>query len=237
MLQRGRTVGLQHGSLLYVLIHTTLSATSPQRPSVPVQAPAHASPSASKASARADRVQADMVLVEKARAGDRKAFRALVEQYQDSVALTVVSMLGRSGEVDDVVQEAFIRCYQTLDRFRGEASFATYIKKIAINKSLDILRRRKRFFGRLLSRDDPGQLVVEPTTNPEGLEQQERVRLVHAAIDTLPPKHRAVVVLRMIEGYSTEETAQLLDLPYGTVLSRLNRAQKKLKDVLTPLMR
>ncbi len=178
-----------------------------------------------------------MVLVERAREGDRKAFRALVDLYQESVTLTVVSMLGRSGEVDDAVQEAFIRCYQTLDRFRGEASFATYIKKIAINKSLDILRRRKRFFGRLLSRDDPQQAVVEPATDPQGLEQQERARLVHEAIATLPPKHRAVVVLRMIEGYSTEETAQLLDLPYGTVLSRLSRAQKKLKDVLAPLMR
>ncbi|MEM8485227.1 MAG: RNA polymerase sigma factor [Bacteroidota bacterium] len=214
-----------------------MSATSPQRQSVPVKAQTPGSLPASREALRAERKQADMVLVEKAREGDRKAFRTLVDQYQESVALTVVSMLGRSAEVDDVVQEAFIRCYQTLYRFRGEASFATYIKKIAINKSLDVLRRRKRFFGRLLSRDDPQQVVDEQTTTPEGLEQQERARLVHEAIAALPPKHRAVVVLRMIEGYSTEETAQLLDLPYGTVLSRLSRAQKKLKNVLAPLMR
>lgn len=214
-----------------------MSATSPQRQSVPVKAPVPGSLPASRDVSRAERALADMVLVEKAREGDRKAFRALVDLYQESVTLTVVSMLGRSGDVDDAVQEAFIRCYQTLDRFRGEASFATYIKRIAINKSLDILRRRKRFFGRLLSRDDPHQVVVEPATDPQGLEKQERARLVHEAIATLPPKHRAVVVLRMIEGYSTEETAQLLDLPYGTVLSRLSRAQKKLKDVLAPLMR
>ncbi|MFK7845619.1 MAG: RNA polymerase sigma factor [Rhodothermales bacterium] len=179
----------------------------------------------------------ETVLVEQARKGDRKAFRMLVERYQQSVALTVVSMLGRTSDVDDVVQEAFVRSYQTMDRFRGDASFATYVKKIAINKSLDVLRRRKRFLGRFLSRDDDAQLLSEPAADSrDAIVLNERAKMVHAAIDTLPPKHRAVVVLRMIEGYSTEETAQMLNLAYGTVLSRLSRAQKKLKDVLAPLI-
>ncbi len=217
--------------------YSLLSASSPQGQAVPVKRQGSERLAPSADTARATRSAEDMALVERAREGDRKAFRALVDQYQDSVTLTVVSMLGRSSEVDDVVQEAFIRCYQTLNKFRGDASFATYIKKIAINKSLDILRRRKRFFGRLLSRDDPGYVVNEPAAESGSVEEQERSRLVHQAIATLPDKHRAVVVLRMIEGYSTEETAQMLDLPYGTVLSRLSRAQKKLKDVLAPLMR
>ncbi len=179
----------------------------------------------------------DAALVERAKLGDRKAFRELVERYQQGVALTVVSMIGRSSDVDDVVQDVFLRCYQTLDRFRGDASFATYLKKIAINKSLDVLRRRKRFFGRFLSRDDASKFVPDRASDVrEEIDADERAQLVHAAIDQLPPNHRAVVVLRMIEGYSTEETAQMLGLAYGTVLSRLSRAQKKLKDLLAPLL-
>ncbi len=180
----------------------------------------------------------DRALVAEAQKGDRKAFRLLVEKHQQSVARTVVSMLGRSSDVDDVVQDVFIRCYQTLDRFRGDASFSTYVKKIAVNKSLDVLRRRKRFLGRFLSRDDENQHFLEPASDArDAHEADERTRLVHYAIAQLPPKHRAVVVLRMIEGYSTEETAQMLDLAYGTVLSRLSRAQKKLEDLLAPLIR
>lgn len=179
----------------------------------------------------------DAVLVTRAQGGDRKAFRELVERHQQSITLTVVSMLGRSSDVDDVVQDVFLKCYQTLDKFRGEAAFATYIKKMAMNKSLDVLRRRKRFFGRFLSKDDETRFIAEPVYDTrDTIELDEQARFVHAAIDALPAKHRAVVVLRMIEGYSTEETAQLLDLAYGTVLSRLSRAQKKLKDVLAPLI-
>ncbi len=179
----------------------------------------------------------DSALVARAKTGDRKAFRVLVERHQQSVALTVVSMLGRTSEVDDVVQDVFLRCYQTLDRFRGDASFSTYVKKIAINKSLDVLRRRKRFLGRFLSRDDETRYLAEPAMDvADEVEKNEQAKLVHAAIDLLPVKHRVVVVLRMIEGYSTEETADMLDLAYGTVLSRLSRAQKKLKDILAPLI-
>ena len=179
----------------------------------------------------------DQALVAQAREGNRKAFRELVDKYQLPIARTVVSMLGPSSEVDDVVQEVFLKCYETLDRFRGEASFSTYLKKIAINKSLDVLRRRKRFLGRFLSRDDDTYRLPDPALDGRmDYEAGERAEIVHAAIGALPPNHRAVVVLRMIEGYSTEETAELLNLPYGTVLSRLSRAMNKLKATLSPFI-
>ena len=183
------------------------------------------------------KVDVDTEYVDRAKKGDRKAFRLLVDKYQQQVAVTVVSMLGPTSEVDDVVQETFIKCYQSLSRFREESSFLTYLKRIAINKSLDALRRRKRFLGRFLSRDDEGKQAPEPVFEPgHSYEMAEQAQLVHTAIQELAPKHRAVLVLRMIEGYSTEETAEMLNLPYGTVLSRLSRAQKKLKEILTPLM-
>ena len=182
-------------------------------------------------------VPPDEDLLARAREGDRRAFRLLVERYEDDVAATVVAMLGPVAEVDDVVQEAFIRFYQTLDRFRGEAAVSTYLKRIAINRALDALRHRKRFLGRFRSRDDETYPAPEPSIEEEGYaEARERARLVHQAIEALPPKHRAVVVLRMIEGYSTEETAEMLGIPYGTVLSRLSRAHAKLKELLRPFI-
>ena len=160
------------------------------------------------------KVDVDLEYVERARAGDRRAFRVLVDKYQHQVVGTVVSMLGSSPDVDDIVQDAFIKCYQSLDRFRGDSSFATYLKKIAINKSLDVLRRRKRFRGRFFSRDDDKKKVAEPQYEAaQEHEAAERARLVHAAIEQLSPGHRAVIVLRMIEGYSTEETAEMLECP------------------------
>ena len=188
-------------------------------------------------SSGSQKVDEDLEFVERAQAGDRGAFRSLVDKYQQAVATTVVSMLGPSADVDDVVQDTFIKCYQSLDRFRGDSSFLTYLKKIAINKSLDVLRRRKRFRGRFLSRDDAKKKLAEPQYDA-GVDQEaaEHAQLVHAAIDKLSPGHKAVIVLRMIEGYSTEETAEMLKIPYGTVLSRLSRAQKKLKDILSPYL-
>jgi RNA polymerase sigma-70 factor (ECF subfamily) len=113
----------------------------------------------------------------------------------------------------------------------------TYLKRIAINRSLDILRRRKRVLSRFISRDDESHYLVEPVHDENAsVVERERAVLVHRAVQALPSKHRAVIVLRLLEGYSTEETSEILDIPYGTVLSRLSRAQAKLKAALAPLI-
>ncbi len=174
--------------------------------------------------------------VDRARNGDRGAFRELVDQFHEDIAATVVAMLGPGPEVDDVVQEVFIRFYEALPRFRGEARVSTFLKRIAINRSLDELRRRKRMLARFLSRDAQPEMEERGTEGDEEVERRERSALVHRAIQTLPPKHRAVVVLRLIEGYSTEETAEMLGIAYGTVLSRLNRARGKLRTTLAPYL-
>ena len=107
----------------------------------------------------------DDVLIERARAGDDTAFRAIVERYESLVAATVISMLGPGAEADDVGQETFIRFYNHQDQFRGEASPGTYLTRIAINQSLKALRTRTRRDGRLLSRDDEDAFIDEPTTD------------------------------------------------------------------------
>ncbi len=176
----------------------------------------------------------DDALLARVRQGDQDAFRVLVERYEETVTVTVVSMLGRTSEVDDVLQEVFIQFYRSLERFRGDASVRTYLKRIAINKALDVLRRRKRFFGRFLSRDDDDVHLNETAPGQEPVEASERKQLVRRAIASLPPNYRAVITLRLIDGFSTEEAAQMLNIPYGTVLSRLNRANQKLKVILQP---
>lgn len=149
------------------------------------------------------------------------------------MAATVIGMLGRYPEADDVGQEVFVRFYRALPRFRGDSSLGTYLTRIAINLSLNELKRRKRrrlLFGR--SDDD----FPEPSHNPEqeAGARRQRQELVERALARLDPKFRAVVVLRLLEGYSTEETAEILQIPLGTALSRLARAQRKLQELLRP---
>ena len=179
----------------------------------------------------------DEELVARAKHGDRRAFRLLVERHQDAVARTVTGMLGPTQEVDDVVQEAFIRLYQSLDRFRHDAAIGTYLRRIAINRALDALRRRKRIRARFVSRDDGMETIHDASADESlRLEVKEREQIVWQAIDKLSPKHRAVIILRLIEGHSTEETAQILSTAYGTVLSRLSRATKRLRELLGPVL-
>lgn len=178
---------------------------------------------------------ADHELMQRARDGDERAFRELVDRYESVVSGVVVGMLGPGDDADDVGQETFIRFYRALGSFRGEASLKTYLRKIAMNLSLNALKRRRRFAFRFLSRDRATEPLPEPPVVIDGeAEQRETQARVRAAIDRLGPRHRPVVVLRMIDGCSTRETAEVLGLPEGTVLSRLSRAMRQLEDELRP---
>jgi RNA polymerase sigma-70 factor (ECF subfamily) len=168
---------------------------------------------------------ADEILITKAREGDMTAFKTLVERYEGKVAGVVKSMLGSTAEAVDVGQEVFIRFYESLEQFKGDSALGTYLIRISINLSLNELKRRKRrndFFRPIEAAEAKG---VEAVNN-------DIKELVQAEINKLDNDFRLVVTLRMIEGYSTEETAEILQVPLGTVLSRLARAQKKLKVVL-----
>lgn len=179
----------------------------------------------------------DSELISATLMGDHRAFQSLVEIYEPRVAATVVGMLGRCPEADDVGQETFIRFYKGLAGYKATASVGTYITRIAINLSLNELKRRKRrtifsFF----QHEEAGNLI-DGLPDPAATSDYDDTReLVHGALQRLDPKFRSVLVLRLLDGYSTNETAQILQLPIGTVLSRLTRAQQKLKDILTPYM-
>ena len=161
--------------------------------------------------------------------GGEEAFRHIVERYIDEVSRTVTGKLGPGPEIDDVVQEVFIKLHRSLHSFRGDSSLKTFVVRMAINKSLDALRKRKRMrWMQSWSHEEPW----EPDSGEradQGMTDSEELKQLRAAVDRLPDNQRAVVVLRLIEDYSTEETARILDVPYGTVLSRLKRGVEKLK--------
>ena len=173
-------------------------------------------------------------LVDGARNGDQAAFRELVERYEGLVGATVIGMLGPGAEAEDTAQLTFVRFYEALSRYQGSGGVAPYVTRTAINLSLNALDRRKRRRWRFLSRDEHRGLP-EPETPPPATDEGRR-KLVRHALDQLSPEHRAVVVLRIINGYSTVETANLLGVPTGTVLSRLSRAQERLKQILSPFL-
>ena len=176
----------------------------------------------------------DGELLQRVRKGDHFAFKTLVEKYQRRVAATVYGILGNSPDVDDIGQETFIRFYQNLNVFRGDSGIGTYLTRIAINLSLNELRRRKRKKQKNFSEGDPGLERISDG-NP-GPEKTDEKKIIHTALGKLKPDDRTVIVLRILNGYTTEETADILRLPVGTVLSRLARAQQKLKKLITPLI-
>jgi RNA polymerase sigma-70 factor (ECF subfamily) len=165
---------------------------------------------------------------------DKQAFGEIVERYQKMVARTVKGMLGDSVYSEDIGQEVFIKLFYSLSDFRGEAKLSTYIQKIAINLTLNEIKRRKRFFSTFSQKGNNEMYELEVADN-ETEERKEAKELVDKALMSMNPKFRIVVAMRMLQGYSTKETAEILDLPIGTVLSRLSRAQGQLKNILRKL--
>lgn len=168
----------------------------------------------------------DLELVKKAVKGDKFAFGIIVRQYERLVAKTVVGMLGNTQQAEDTGQEVFIRFYQSMSQFKGDSALGTYLTRIAINLSLNALKKQKR--------EKTGDLTkTEYRLSSEDVtERIDNKEIIEKALAKLDAKYRSVVILRLVEGYSTKVTADILKLPLGTVLSRLSRAQKKLKELL-----
>ncbi len=173
----------------------------------------------------------DIELVERAKKGDSVAFRLLVHKHEHQVRSIVIGMLGNTVESDDVAQEVFIRFYRSLKDFRGEAALSTYLSRIAINLSLNEIKRRDNRHKRLAFFHG-NEVTAERVDNCVDPERQDLRDAVQKALQLLEPDFRMVIVLRLIDGYSVKETADILQLPQGTVASRLARAQEKLKDIL-----
>jgi RNA polymerase sigma-70 factor, ECF subfamily len=176
----------------------------------------------------------DNELISASLEGDKLAFSEIVNRYRKLVARTVKGMLGDSVFAEDVGQEVFIKLYHSLPEFRGEAKLSTYIQRIAVNLTLNEIKRRKRFFS-MFSTKGNNEMFEFEVADADTQEQREASEIVSRALGSIEPKFRAVVTMRLLQGYSTKETAEILGLPLGTVLSRLSRAQEQLKEIIEKL--
>ncbi len=183
--------------------------------------------------------------VERAKRGDRRAFGRLVDEYKDKIYSYVSRMLGDPYEAEDVTQEAFVRAYRSLPRFRGAASFHTWLYRIAGNLAIDVVRRRKRNDVSAFSLDEPlesddGEYereIADDTGGPEDATGTRETQLaVRRAIMDLPEKLRDVMILYELQGETYEDIAEILDVPLGTVKSRLFNARNQLKERLQSLV-
>jgi len=184
------------------------------------------------------------MLVERAREGDRAAFGQLVDEYKDKIYNYVARMLNDPYEAEDVTQEAFLRAFRSLPRFRGASSFHTWLYRIASNLAIDVVRKRKRqeptFSLDQPLESDEGEYereLPDETGGPEDRTSTRETRIaVRRAIMGLPEKLRDVMILYELQGETYEDIAGILDVPLGTVKSRLFNARNRLKESLQELV-
>ena len=186
----------------------------------------------------------DAALIERSRAGDVAAFEPLVEKYRQRVWRLAYNLLRDREEAWDVAQEAFIRAYQALPSFRGQSAFYTWLYRIVMNVAADRARARGargRAFGtERVPEEDwervlPDQRGADESPDAVAARGEQRQKIMRA-LDALPEHHRRIVVLSDLEGLSYREIAETLEIPIGTVMSRLHNARKRLRDALTPLL-
>jgi RNA polymerase sigma-70 factor (ECF subfamily) len=173
----------------------------------------------------------DLELVEKARAGDAVAFRNLYEMHVDRIYRLASRMAGEDELARDFTQETFLRAWQRLDQFRGDAAFSTWLHSIAVSVSLNGLRKVDRHRKRERSLEDAAHVTPSARSEP-GVKDR-----LNEAVDGLPEIYRTVFLMHDLEGYSHDEIAEALNVAQGTSKARLSRARAKLRDTLGDAMK
>lgn len=183
----------------------------------------------------------DLQYVILCRKGDAGAFEVLVERHQKKMLNIAFRIIGDYDEACDVTQEAFVSAYKSIKKFRGEAKFSTWLYRIVVNYSKNHLKQLRGAMKRESVCIDDGELTTKEKNNPSlidhsnpgtQMEKRERENQVQRCITSLDEEYRDVLVLRDIQGFSYEEISDILNIPDGTVKSRLSRARNALKDCL-----
>jgi RNA polymerase sigma-70 factor, ECF subfamily len=182
-------------------------------------------------------VSDDAQLIDLALRGQSDAFGQLVLKYQDRLFNTVFHVVGHAEDARDIVQEALVQAFLKLDTFRRDSAFYTWLYRIAFNVAITHRRRRRPTVSIDHVRETSHMEPVDCDDTPaESLERKECCRQVRHAIGRLAEEHRAVLVLREIDGCCYETISEILDLPVGTVRSRLHRARLQLRDELKEML-
>lgn len=175
--------------------------------------------------------ETEAALIAKAQTGDRSAYGELVRQHHQGVIDVVYRMCGDTHLAEDAAQDAFIQAWLHLPSFRPGTSLRNWLYRIAVNAALDTLRRAPK----MPFADLETLAMPDSQAGPEAaLLQKERSLAVQKALSSLPEASRAVLVLREYGGLSYQEISSTLDIPLGTVMSRLNYARERLKEILAP---
>lgn len=175
----------------------------------------------------------DDQLIEKTLAGDRSAFGQLVVLYQDRLFTSMLHIAGSHEDALDVVQEAFTQAFLHLDTFRQSSRFYTWLYRIAFNIAVGIRRKRKPVVSIEGAFDDAARNLPDELNSPLDFAGNNEMReILWGAINRLDEEYRGSIILREIEGYSYDEIALILEVPVGTVRSRLHRARNILKEML-----
>ena len=182
-------------------------------------------------------MQDDARLIDESLAGRTAAFGELVTKYQDRLYNSVMHVVGSAEEAQDVVQDAFVQAFINLEKFKRNSAFYTWLYRIAFNVAISRRRRHKPVTSIEQTREATGADPVDDGPRPEErLEQQDRCDMVRTALTKLPEPFRTVLVLREMDGFDYETIADMLDLPVGTVRSRLHRARMQMKDLLQEVL-
>ena len=182
-----------------------------------------------------DRTGPEAVLLARLRAGDDAAFDELVRQHQEPLVRFALRLVGDRDDASDVAQETFIRAYERIGDFRGGSSLYTWLYRIAYNQAISLLRRRRvRRFLRLDRTEDNGAEVelqlIDSHDAAANLEQAELLKHIDKAIETLPPRQRAIFVMRHVQGMSHTQIAKVVGRSEGAVRAGYFHAVRKLRD-------
>ncbi|WP_299226521.1 RNA polymerase sigma factor [uncultured Psychroserpens sp.] len=172
-------------------------------------------------------------IIEKCKQNNRVAQLQLYKQYCDGMYIVAMRFVKDSMEAEDIVQEAFIKAFSKLHQFKAEVSFGAWLKRIVVNKSIDLLKSRKK---QILELEEVHLKIVDANYEDEWLvDDTITLEEVKEAISNLPEKYRYVVMLYLIEGYDHQEISEILDISEVASRTQLSRGKSKLKELLTPL--
>lgn len=184
------------------------------------------------------KIENDDALIAKAQKGDLYSFDLLVKKYQRKIYFLAYRMVKNHDAADDIAQETFIKSYSSIRSFRLGHSFYTWLYRICMNLAINHLKRQKFVISESQFEEEasPLEKEVEGQDPLTLLVQKEQERKIEQAIDSLPPKYKAVFVLKVYEDLSYEEIAQTLKISLGTVMSRLFRARERLRESLKDMV-
>jgi RNA polymerase sigma-70 factor (ECF subfamily) len=178
-------------------------------------------------------MDADLSLVRLAQAGDQEAFAQLVRRHQRMVYHLALSKARNHHDAEEITQTAFLNAWRGLPHFQERASFSSWLYRLTANAATDFFRQNRKHLGEVSLDDPQAPPLAQTTPSPEETrEAQEKQQALLRAIDALPDQAREILLLREAEDLSYQQISQALDLPVGTVRSRLARARKTLADLL-----